>query len=134
MKARFEAGTDVGMIGAWDLDRGARPFSPEQYRRLSEALDADAEQGHLFVIHTGADGGGPVDVYIDEAVPDEKVSHLTPLGDALMLALPSGTLMVDGVEYYRAKNPDATRSSRAVTVPAGGYLLRCYAPPDEAQG
>jgi hypothetical protein len=133
MKARVDAGTDVAMIGAWDLDRGAQPFSPEEYRRLSDTLDADAEQGHLFVLHTGADGGGPVDVYIDEPVPEETVAGLTPLGDALILALPSGKLIVDGVEYYRARKPDAARSSRAVTVPAGDYLLRCYTPRDDEQ-
>jgi hypothetical protein len=131
MKARFDAGTDVGMIGAWDLGRNAQPFTPEEYKRLTETLDADAEQGHLFVLHTGADGGGPVDVYIDELVPDDTLTHLTPLGDELVLALPSGQLIVDGVEYYRARKPDATLSSRAVTVPAGDYLLRCYTPRDE---
>jgi hypothetical protein len=133
MKARFDAGTDVAMIGAWDLDRDAQPFSPEEYRRLSDTLDGDAEQGHLFVLHTGADGGGPVDVYIDEPVPEETIAGLTPLGDALILALPSGKLIVDGVEYYRARKPDAARSSRAVTVPAGDYLLRCYTPRDDEQ-
>jgi len=133
MKARFDAGTDVAMVGAWDLERGVQPFSPEEFRRLSEALDADAAQGHLFVLHTGVDGGGPVDVYIDEPVPDETVAGLTPTGDALVLALPSGKLIVDGVEYYRAKKPDATRSSRAVTVAPGDYLLRCYMPADEEE-
>jgi hypothetical protein len=133
MKARFDAGTDVAMIGAWDMERGAQPFSPEELKRLSEALDDEAAQGHLFVLHTGADGGGPVDVYIDEPAPHETVASLTPLGDALVLALPSGRLIVDGVEYYRAKKADAMRSSRAVSVPAGEYLLRCYTPADEEQ-
>jgi hypothetical protein len=133
MKARVDAGTDVAMIGAWDLDRGAQPFSPEEYRRLSDALDSDAEQGRLFVLHTGADGGGPVDVYIDEPVPDETLASLTPLGSELVLALPSGKLIVDGVEHYRAKKPDATHSSRAVALPAGDYLLRCFTPKDDEQ-
>jgi len=134
MKARFDVGTDVAMVGAWDLERGARPFSPEESKRLPEALDADAAEGYLFVLHTGADGGGPVEVYIDEPVPDATLAGLTPLGDALILALASGKLIVDGVEHYRAKNPDPARASRAVTVPAGNYLLRCYTPRDEAQG
>ena len=133
MKARVDAGTDVAMIGAWDLDHGGQPFSPDEFRRLSDTLDSDAEQGHLFVLHTGADGGGPVDVYIDEPVPEETIAGLTPLGDALILALPSGKLIVDGVEYYRARKPDAARSSRAVTVPAGDYLLRCYTPRDDEE-
>jgi hypothetical protein len=133
MKARFDAGTDVAMIGAWDLGRNAQPFTAEEYKRLTETLDADAEQGHLFVLHTGGDGGGPVDVYIDESVPDETLTRLAPLGGELVLALPSGQLIVDGVEYYRARKPDATLSSRTITVPAGDYLLRCYTPKDEEQ-
>ena len=133
MKARFDAGTDVAMIGAWDLDRGAQPFSPEEYRRLSDTLDSDAEQGHLFVLHTGADGGGPVDVYIDEPVPDDTMAGLTPLGTSLVLALPSGKLIVDGVEHYRARKADPVQPSRAVALPPGDYLLRCYTPKDDEQ-
>ena len=133
MKARFDAGTDVAMIGAWDLDRNAQPFTAEEYKQLTNTLDADAEHGHLFVLHTGSDGGGPVDVYVDEPIPDQTLASLTPLGDALILGLPSGQLIVDGVEYYRARKPDATLSSRAVTVPAGDYLLHCYTPKDDEQ-
>jgi hypothetical protein len=133
MKARVDAGTDVAMIGAWDAGRGAQSFSAEEYKRLSDTLDADAEHGHLFVLHTGADGGGPVDVYIDEPVPADVKQRLTPLGDELVLALPSGTLIVDGVEHYRARKPNPALASRALSVPPGDYLLRCYTPPDEEQ-
>ena len=131
MKARFDAGTDIAMIGAWDAQRGAQPFSDSEYARLSDALDAEAAQGHIFVLRTGGDGGGPVDVYIDEPVPPEAVANLTPLGDELILALPSGTLDVDGVEYYRPRKPDASRASRAIMLPPGDYTLRCYAANDE---
>lgn len=126
MKARFDAGTDVAMIGAWDAQRGAQPFSPEESKRLSDTLDADASRGDLFVLHTHADGGGPVDVYIDEPIPAETAGRLTSLGGEFVLALPSGALVVDGVEHYRTRK-GAARSDRAVTVPAGDYLLRCYA-------
>jgi len=133
MKARFDAGTDVAMVGAWDLERGAQPFSPDESKRLAETLDADAAHGHLFVLHTGADGGGPVDVYIDEPVPNDVLAGRTPVGGALVLAIPSGQLIVDGVEYYRSKTPDPARASRAVSVPAGDYLLHCYTPRDDEQ-
>jgi len=48
-------------------------------------------------------------------------------------ALPSGRLIVDGVEHYRARKPNAALASRAVSVPPGDYLLRCYTPPDGEQ-
>ena len=131
MKERFDAGSDVAMIGAWDAERGAQAFTAEERKRLSEALDADANAGHIFVLHTGADGAGPVDVYLDEPIPPDVLAHLTPLGDECVLALPSGTLVVDGVEYYRTKKPDVRPSNRTATVPAGDYLLRCFATKDE---
>jgi hypothetical protein len=131
MKARLDAGTDVAMIGAWDAQRGAQPFTTEEFERLSDSLEAEADAGHAFFLRTKADGGGPVDVYIDEPIPAELLERLTPLGDAFVLALPSGSLMVDGAEYYRPKKPDAAMSARAVTVPAGDYALRCYAAKDE---
>lgn len=134
MKHRFDAGTDVAMIGAWDGARGAQPFSDEEYQHLSETLDADANAGHIFVLHTGADGGGPIDAYIDEPIPPDTLERLTPLGDTFVLALPSGMLMVDGAEYYRPKKPATARSTQVVNVPAGDYMLRCYGPKeDEAQ-
>ena len=133
MKARFDAGTDVAMIGAWDAQRGAQPVTPEEYKRLSDTLDADADAGHLFVLHTRADGGGHVDVYVDEPIPSEVMARLTAQGDEFVLALPSGSLMVDGVEHYRARKPDAAASDRAVHVPAGDYGLRCYAAEDEEE-
>ena len=132
MKARFDAGTDVAMIGAWDAQRGLQPLSADEFKRLSETLDAEASDGHLFVVHTGGDGGGPVDVYIDEPIPEPTLDGLTPLGDACILALPSGTLLVDGVEQYRAKKPEVARTNAAAaTVPPGDYALRCWVTKDE---
>jgi hypothetical protein len=67
---------------------------------------------------------------VDEPIPDGTMATLTPLGEECILALPSGSLIVDGVEHYRAKKPDAGHSDRAVSVPAGDYVLRCFAPTD----
>jgi hypothetical protein len=133
LKVRFDAGTDVAMIGAWDAQRGAQPFTAEEFKQLSDTLDADATRGHIFVLHTGADGGAPVDVYVDEPIPDATLARLTLMGDECVLALPSGSLIVDGVEHYRARKPDVGQADRAVSVPAGEYLLRCYTPPDEKE-
>ena len=96
MKARFDAGTDVAMIGAWDAQRGAQPFTTEEFKQLSDTLDADATAGHVFVLHTGGDGVGAVDVYVDEPIPDATLAGLSPLGDACVLSIPSGCVIVDG--------------------------------------
>jgi len=126
MRARFDAGTDVAMLGAWDAERNTRPFTPAEWSRLEATLDADAAAGHLFLIHTHADGGGAIDVYADEPIPDDVKAHLTPLGGEFLLVLPTGALCVDGAEYYRARKPDTRVSARAVTMPPGDYALRCY--------
>lgn len=131
MQARFDAGTDVAMIGAWDADRGAQPFSAEEFERLSDTLDADAAHGHIVVLHTGADGGAPVDVYVDEPVPAEHMARLTPEGEEFVLALPSGRLIVDGAEFYRSRKRGRVGADRSVTVPPGDYRLRCYTAKDE---
>src|SRR5215218_6862695 len=89
MNARVDAGTDVAMIGAWDAQRGAQPVTAEEYKRLSDTLDADADAGHIFVLHTRADGGGQVDVYVDEPIPSEVMTRLTVQGGEFVLALPS---------------------------------------------
>jgi hypothetical protein len=133
VKARFDAGTDVAMIGAWDAQRGAQPFTAEENKALSNTLDAEADGGHIFVLHTGADGGGPVDVYIDEPVPADVLARLTPLDGEFIVAVPSGTLVVDGVEFYRGKKPDSRRADRTATVPPGDYALRCYTAKDEEE-
>lgn len=134
LKARFHAGTDVGMIGVWDAVRGAEPFLPNELTQLSESLDAEANAGHLFVVRTDGNGVTPVDVFIDEPIPADIAAAITPLGDEpLMLSISSGSLMVDGVESYRPKTPDSARAERAVAISPGDYLLRCYVakPSDE---
>lgn len=49
MKARIDAGTDVAMIGAWDAQRDSMPFTASELKHVSETLDADAAEGHVFL-------------------------------------------------------------------------------------
>jgi hypothetical protein len=133
MKARIDAATDVAMIGAWDAQRDATPLTSLELKQVSDTLDADAAAGHLFLVRTGADIGGPVDVYIDEAIPDEVQDQLVSSDGTFLLVLPSGALVVGGVEEYRAPNPRTTGPNNVVTVPAGDYSVRCYSPKDTEQ-
>jgi hypothetical protein len=59
MKARVDVGTDVAMVGAWDAQRNADPAAGSALGNASSVLEADAAKGHVFVLHTGRDGGGP---------------------------------------------------------------------------
>ena len=130
MKARIDTGSDVAMIGAWDAQRGSTPPGPAERKLSLEALEADAADGHLFLVHTGGDGGGPLDVYVDEAIPAAVVERYVSAGREFLLTVPSGRLIVGGAEYYRSPTHQADGGG-SLALPAGQYAVRCYVPRDE---
>lgn len=129
MRARVDAGTDVAMIGAWDARRDGEPFSPDKFSQVQASIEADASNGHLFLIHTGGDGGGPVDVFIDEPIAAEELARLEPIEGLRRLAVPTGALRVGGLEYYRAPKPRGAPDELA--IPAGEYAVSAFVPLDE---
>ena len=60
MRTRIDAGTDVAMIGAWDAQQNASPFTPAELADHQNSLERDVSRGALVLIRTGGDGGGPV--------------------------------------------------------------------------
>src|SRR5688500_18367528 len=124
MKARVDAGTDVAMIGAWDAGQNASPFTAAERADHLKALERDASEGRLFLIHTGADGGGPVDVYVDESAPAVVHARIKLIAENVLLSLPSGALMVGGVEDYRSDESRLTGPGSGIQIPAGDYALR----------
>jgi hypothetical protein len=133
MKARVDAGTDVAMIGAWDAGQNASPFATAQRADHLKALERDASEGRLFLIHTGGDGGGPVDVYIDESAPPSVRARIKLVAEHALLPVPSGALIVGGVEDYRSDQPRITGPGSVIQIPAGDYALRCFVPNDPEQ-
>ncbi|MBI3098234.1 MAG: hypothetical protein HYY93_08345 [Planctomycetes bacterium] len=127
MRARVDAGTDVAAIGAWDMIHGSVPGPGAGGGDRSQFLEGEASEGRLFLIHTGADGGGPVDIRVDEAGPDPTLDGLIPIGGTHLLSIPTGGLIVDGAEYYRPTHPEpASAAGRAVQVAPGDYEVRCW--------
>ena len=127
---RVDAGTDVAMIGAWDAGRGAMPFSSDQQRKYRKSLEKEATAGHIFLIHTGADGGGPVDVYVDETVPEDVRKSTRAIGGEFLVTVPSGRLVVAGAEDFRSEAIGEGDESNVVIVSAGDYAVRCRANDD----
>ena len=115
------------MIGLWDAARDATP----RPWKSADQLERDAAEGHLFLLHTGSDGGGLVDIFIDEDLPPVISNIVRPLGREYLLTAPSGRVVVGGVEDYRSAKPRITGDNSVLTLPAGDYRLRCYAMPDE---
>jgi len=133
MKARFDAFSDVAALAAWDAARDATfPASPEQQLVPDAVLDAEAAAGHVFLVRMGGDGGGRVDVYVDEAIPADVRDRLVPAAGEFRLDLPSGRLIVDGAEYYPS-SPLAADPQGPAALPAGHYSVRCYTRKDDEQ-
>ena len=124
MKTRVEAATDVARLAAWDASRNAATLSGTKNDRAT--LEADAAAGHVFVLATGADAGGPIDVYVDEPIEPHVRERLEPVSGEYLLALPTGALVVNGAEYYG----QAEAEGDVVQLAAGDYAVRCYAPSD----
>ena len=128
---RIDAGTDVAMIGAWDAARDDAPLNGVG-GHLADVLERDVAQAHLFLIHTGGDGGGPVDVYVDEDVPPDARERARAIDGTFLLSVRSGRLVVGGAEEYRSRDRRITGDRSIVEVPPGDYAVRCYAGPDES--
>ena len=126
MRARVDAATDVAMIGAWDASRNESPVSRRFGKDWERTLEDDLDRGHLFLIRTGGDCGGPIDVYLDTEIPGAELAHGRAIEGEFLISIPSGRLIVGGVEDYRNQKPQITSDKSVVSVPAGEYALRCF--------
>jgi len=114
------------MIGAWDGSRNEGVLSNGPLKKVMDTLHEDVQAGHLFLIHTGADGGGPVDVYVEEAIPESALKRTRRAEGEFLIRIPTGRLVVGGAEDYRAAKPRITGANSNVLLPSGNYCLRCH--------
>ena len=114
------------MIGAWDGSRNDSALAKVPFKQIMNTLHEDAQAGHLFLIHTGADGGGPIDVYVEEPVPELALKQTRRAEGEFLIRIPTGRLVVGGAEDYRAPKPRITGENSIVLLPAGDYRLRCH--------
>jgi hypothetical protein len=131
MKWRVETGTDIAMLGAWDRSRNNQPMAKRWGKEFDLTLEADAVAGHLFLIHTGADCGGPVEVLIDEEMQPELRDEMIALPGKFLLRVPTGRLVVGGVEDYRSTKPRITDELSDVRILAGDYVVESFTGPEE---
>jgi hypothetical protein len=124
MKARIEGGTDIATEGAWDAVLQCEPLVDRSEKMWLQ----DVEQAKLFLIKTGGDGGGPVDIYVDEEISAKARRRMRQVGEEHLLLVPSGRLMVGGVEDYRSANPRITGDNSIVAIPPGNYAVTCFLP------
>ena len=120
------------MLGAWDRTRNEKPMEKQWGKEFDQNLETDSNAGEVFVIHTGADCGGPIDVLIDEEIQPEFRDQMSPLPGEFLLRIPSGRLVVGGVEDYRSTKAKITDSiTSEVQIPAGDYGIKSYVGPEE---
>lgn len=131
MKSRVDAGTDIAMIGAWDAGRNDKVLASASVRNFTKALEEDAAEGHLFLIRTGSDGGGPIDIFVESEIPEDLRKLAEPIKGEHLLSLPTGKLVVGGVEDYRTGRRRVTSDQSVVVVPPGDYALRSFVGIDE---
>jgi len=134
MKSRIEVGTDVAMIGAWDASRNGAVVAKSWGKEWDSILNEDAARGDLFLIHTGADWGGQIDVYCDSEIPPQVRARTRPIVGEFLICVPTGRLVVGGVEDYRSDKPQITGENSVVQVPCGNYQLKCFMGEEEETG
>lgn len=130
MRLRLVAGSDIARLGVWDAAR--LPDSPPHRRTpVHQAeIQADANNGVLYIIETGADGTDTIDLYVDECPPPGLIRHFCQIGEKRLLVVASGKIRVDGLEYYRAP-PETTPLANLVELPSGDYGITCWANTEE---
>ena len=112
MRARVQVSTDVAAIGIWDR------------RNDAAKLEELASQGEACIIGIGGDTGGSVDLFVDENIPPELLAESDAIPGERTIALRSGELIVDGVEFFGAVAKDRPDSVR---LPSGVYKVVMYA-------
>jgi hypothetical protein len=131
MKTRIDAGTDIAMIGVWDASQNDTALAGMGSTNLLQSLETDCATARLFLLHTGGDDGGPVDVYVDAATPEAVRKKYRATKREFLISVPSGRLVIGGMEDYRTGAAQITGADSVVTIPSGEYALRCLAPKGE---
>lgn len=123
---RTAIGTDIAMLGLWDAQHARRELKELDYEEMEQALQADAKGGRLFYVKTGSDGECDVNLYVDEAIPDDVQHFYKSLNRKFLLRCPSGRLVAGGLEEYAGTARGPVSDSEPVQVDAGDYVLEFH--------
>jgi len=126
MKYSREVGTDIAMIGLWDPEHDRPDLHSCNQSVLDSSLRQDALEGRLFFVNTGSDGGCPVDFYVDEDVPEDRLRFYKSIGRSFLVVSKSGHLLAGGVEGYISERKQITSPGDRFAVPPGPYALRLH--------
>ncbi len=119
------------MVGVWDASRSDSPLGNSHGKACAKALEDEANAGYLFLIHTGGDGGVPIDVFVNEEIPGVVIKQCKPPAGEFLIRVPTGRLVIGSVEDYRSPKPRITDDESLIHVPKGDYALRCFSGTEE---
>jgi len=111
-QTRLEVSTDAGSLAIWDA---AAPAS-------GGTLEDAARRGQACILRMEGDCGGAVDVFVDQPVPADVLADTSPLGEEQTIAIRSGEMVVDGIEYFDPKQPQANANT-ICGLPNGTYRV-----------
>lgn len=126
MCIRIELGTDIATIGVWDPARERHDLKTAKYADYQSALQSEAENGCLFFVNTGADGGYLTDIYLDEQPDLDRLSLYSAVEREFLITSESGRLIAGGVEDFISSTKQITSEQDQFAVTPGSYALRFY--------
>jgi len=133
LKQRVYVGTDVALLGVWDEACEVVDYSKLKMKEVSNLLNGDSAAGRLFLMELGADWSGTVDVYVNREIEPEVMHQMRQVPDEFLVAIPSGRIVVGGVEDYRSAEAQITSESSVVAVNPGDYGLKCFVQSEAAE-
>jgi hypothetical protein len=127
MHKRLEVGTDIAMIGIWDVAHarpdlkqllGSASFDPE--------IRSDAIQGRLFLVYPGGDGSWDIEVFVSEEPPQELLEVYSQLNRKFRIESTSGQMIAEGIEDFVKIEDFSPTEANKIPVPPGSYSLAVH--------
>lgn len=126
MPKRIEVGTDIATIGVWDPAHERHDLEGAKYADYDAALRSEAQSGRLFYMNTGADGGCPVDIFVDETPDADVLTAYSQVPREFLVISESGRLIAGGVEDFVSAQKQITSPDDEISVPPGRYRLTLH--------
>lgn len=114
-------GTDVAMMGLWDL--GLEAVSS---RHSLAELEKEVVAAQLTLVRTGTDGGFDAVVAVDEELSEEEGVRMKLMDGPFLLHAPTGRLCWGSTEFYRMPKAHKIVDSQVLTVAPGDYAVRWF--------
>ncbi len=94
----------------------------------NDSAEEAASRGQLFYVQLEGDGGGPLEVFVNETVPEKILETVRTINRRYKLKLETGKATVGGVEDFGAKKRAIAED---FNIEPGTYAVRCHLPDEK---